>query len=164
MFLRALADEFAGQGLEILPSTEFTPEIVLQTGNISRRAPDDVEAADIAYGWRIAKILGELDVGQCVVVKNKTVMALEAIDGTDATIRRGGALGREKSVVVKVVKPQQDLRFDLPAVGLHTIEAMEASGASALAVEAGRTVAFDREAMIAAADRAGISIVALGDG
>jgi DUF1009 family protein len=116
---------------------------------------------DIEFGWRNARAIGELDIGQCVVVRNKSVLAVEAIEGTDATIRRGGALALEKAVIVKVKKPGQDPRFDLPAIGAGTIESMAEVKARILAVETGQTLLFDREAVIAAAEKAGIVIVGI---
>ena len=111
------------------------------------------------YIREVAKELGRLDVGQCVVVRNKTVLALEAIDGTNDTIKRGGKIARKKAVVVKVSKPDQDLRFDVPSTGLETIKIMHSVKASVLAVEAGKTLIFDRLEMIEYADKVGISIV-----
>jgi DUF1009 family protein len=161
--LRAMADEFETEGIVIRPSTTYTPELLAHEGVLTERAPTDAEQADIALGWRVAKTLGELDVGQLVIVRDRAVLALEAIDGSDATIRRGGALGKENTVVVKVCKPKQDLRFDLPSVGKDTIKVMREVKASVLAVEAGKTLIFDRQEMIRSADEAGIAVVALGD-
>ncbi|MEW6264685.1 MAG: UDP-2,3-diacylglucosamine diphosphatase LpxI [Thermodesulfobacteriota bacterium] len=158
--LRAMAEEFAQDGIKIKPTTEFTPELAAPEGVLTRRSPTAEETADIEFGWRIAKALGAMDVGQCVVVRRRTVLALEAIEGSDETIRRGGRLAREKAVVVKVCKPNQDLRFDLPCVGLGTLAAMSEVKASVLALEAGRTLMFDREEMIAAADREGMAVIA----
>ncbi len=164
-FLRALADEFENDDIFIRPSTLYVPDLLATEGVLTGRRPTAAEEADIEYGWRIAKALGRLDVGQCVVVRKRATLALEAIDGSDETIRRGGRLGQENAVVVKVVKPNQDLRFDLPSVGLQTIEVMAEVKASVLAIEADRTLVFNREEMIAAADEAGIAVVARpGDG
>jgi UDP-2,3-diacylglucosamine hydrolase len=160
-FLRALADDLETDRLFVRPSTLFAPDLPTPEGILTSRTPTDEEMADVRFGWRIAKELGRLDVGQCVVVRQLAALALEGIDGTDETIRRGGRLGGEKAVVVKVVKPDQDLRFDLPAVGLETIEIMAGVKASVLAVEAHRTLMFDREKTITAADKAGISIVSI---
>ena len=113
---------------------------------------------DIETGWHLAKEIGRLDVGQCLVIENGSVLALEAIDGTDATIKRGGLLGSGAAVVVKVSKPNQDMRFDVPAVGLETIKNMHESGADALVIEAGKAVVFNKEEMISYADKKGISI------
>ena len=107
----------------------------------------------------MAREVGDLDIGQCVVVRNQTVLAVEAIEGTDATIRRGGLLGKEKVVVIKLRKPNQDLRFDLPAVGITTIDSMQKAKAAVLAVEAGHTLLFDREDLVEAADKSGIVVI-----
>jgi len=157
--LRAVSREFAKDGIEIVPSTTFLPGLVAPGGCLTRRKLSRGELEDVRCGWRIAKELGRLDIGQCVVVREKAVLAVEAIDGTDATIRRGGAIAGEKAVVVKVSKPTQDLRFDMPTVGLQTVELMVEVRAAVLAVEAGKTLMFDREAMIAKAEKAGIKIV-----
>jgi len=117
------------------------------------------ERQDIQFGWNLGKQIGNLDIGQCLLVKDQAVLAVEAIEGTDETIRRGGRLGKGKTVVVKVSKPSQDLRFDVPAVGLQTIETMIEAGASVLVVEAGKTLMFDREKMIEAANQAKIAIL-----
>lgn len=157
--LRALAEEFEKEGVVIKPATIFTPRLFASEGVLTVRGPGPEEMADVEFGWRVAKSLGELDIGQCVVVRGLTVLALEAIEGTDEAIRRGGRLGREKAVVVKVSKPDQDMRFDVPSVGPETVAVMAEVKASVLALEADRTLLFDREEMIAAADRAGIAIV-----
>jgi DUF1009 family protein len=123
---------------------------------------DAAEQQDAYQGWKLAKAVGKLDIGQCIVISNGTVLAVEAIDGTDATIRRGGELSRGNGcVVIKLSKPQQDLRFDLPATGCETIRTMAASGATALVLEAGKSLSFDREKMIALADEHHIAITAL---
>ena len=116
---------------------------------------------DIKLGWSLAKEIGRLDIGQCIVVGGGSVLAVEAIDGTDATIQRGGAIGKGAAVVVKVCKPNQDFRFDVPAVGMQTIRIMYEAGARVLAVEAGKAVVFDREEMIDLANKHNISIVAV---
>ena len=161
--LRAVAAELSKEGIEIVPSTLYLPELVATPGCLTRRKPSRSEQEDIRFGWRVAKELGRLDVGQCVVVRRKTVLALEAIEGTNEAILRGGSLGREKSVVVKVSKPQQDLRFDVPAVGAETIRTMVRVKASVLAVEAGKTLIFDKKEMIKYADASGVSIIAFED-
>lgn len=161
IILRAMAEEFEKDGIAISSSTICLPDLPAPPGVLTSRKPTEEERADIEFGMRIARELGRLDVGQCVVVRNKTVCALEAIDGSDETIRRGGRLAGENAVVVKICKPGQDLRFDLPSVGTGTIEVMARVKAAVLAVEAGRTLMFDREEMIAAADRNNIAIVAL---
>jgi DUF1009 family protein len=159
--LRALAGELAKEGIEIVSSTVYLPDLLAPPGCLTRKRPTRAEQEDIRFGWRVAKELGRLDIGQCVVVRRKTVLALEAIEGTNETILRGGNLGKEKTVVVKVSKPNQDLRFDVPAVGIDTVRAMAGVRASALAVEASKTLIFDKKEMITYADQSGISIVAL---
>ncbi len=157
--LGTLAEEILKEGIEIVSSTTHLPELLAPPGCFTKRKPTKAENEDIEFGWKVAKDLGRLDIGQCVVVRRKTVLALEAIDGTDETILRGGRLAREKAVVVKVSKPQQDLRFDVPSVGLKTIKVMSDAKASALAIEAGKTLMFDKQDMVTYADKAGISIV-----
>ena len=130
-------------------------------GTLTKREPTESERKDMEFGFRMAKELGRLDVGQTVVVKEQAVMALEAIEGTDACIDRGGKLARGGAVVVKVAKPEQDLRFDVPAVGVTTLEHMAAVGAKALAIEAGRTLLVDKEEVIAIAEKNKIAIVAM---
>jgi hypothetical protein len=165
--LRTLARELAREGIEIVSSTTHLPQLIAPVGCLTKRKPNKAEREDVAFGWRIAKELGRLDIGQCVVVRRKTVTALEALEGTDEAILRGGTLAREKAVVVKVSKPAQDLRFDVPAVGLETVKRMSEVKASVLAVEAGKTLIFDRAQMISHADEAEIAIVSyqsLGNG
>jgi DUF1009 family protein len=159
--LRALATELEREGIEIISSVAFVPQLLTPAGCLTRRKPTKSEKEDMRLGWRVAKELGRLDIGQCVVVRRKTVLALEAMEGTDETILRGGGLAREKAVVVKVSKPQQDLRFDVPSVGLKTIQTMFQVKASVLALEAGKTLVFDRGETIAYANRCGISVCAL---
>ncbi|HDI60975.1 MAG TPA: LpxI family protein [Desulfobacteraceae bacterium] len=157
--LRAFAGLLEAEGIRVRPATFLLPEMLAPSGCWTRRRPGRGEMADLRLGWDIAREIGRLDIGQCVVVGGGTVLAVEAIDGTDATLRRGGALGRGEAVAVKVSKPTQDLRFDMPAVGVETVASMHAAGIRALAVEAGRAVVFDREKMIALADLHGIAIV-----
>jgi len=159
--LRAVAQELAGEGLTIIGSTQFLPELIAPEGCLTARRPNKAEKEDIRFGWKMAKELGRLDIGQCVVVRKKTVLALEAIEGTDATIFRGGKLAQEKAVVVKVSKPGQDLRFDVPSVGLETIRTLSRVNGAVLAVEAGNTLLFDKAEMIALANLKRISIVSL---
>jgi DUF1009 family protein len=157
--LRAVAEELAKEDIEIVSSISYLPELLAPAGCLTKKKPNKAEKEDIDFGWKVAKELGRLDIGQCVVVRKKTVLALEAIDGTDETILRGGRLGRESSVVVKVSKPNQDLRFDVPTVGVETLKKMSQVNASVLAVEAGKTLIFDRPEMITYADKAGIAVV-----
>jgi DUF1009 family protein len=159
--LRAVAGELQREGIHIVSSAEHLPELLAPRGNLTRRKPNQEEREDVEFGWKIAKELGRLDIGQCVVVRRKTVLAMEAIEGTNETILRGGKLAKEKAVVVKVSKPNQDMRFDVPAVGPDTIEVMAQVKASVLAIEAGKTLIFDKLAMISYADRSRIVIVSL---
>jgi hypothetical protein len=159
--LRGVAAELESEGIRVIASTEYLPRLVPAPGVLSRRAPKAKERADIAYGLEVAKTIGSFEIGQTVVVKDGLVLAVEAVEGTDAAIRRGGELGRGGAVVVKVAKPQQDLRFDVPAVGPETIRLMAEVGATVLAVEAGRTIILEREAALEAAAAAGIAVVAV---
>ena len=159
--LREVATELESEGIQIRESTFGLRGILVEEGSLTKRAPSKKEWEDIRYGWEVAQEIGRLDIGQCVVVKNRVVVAVEAVEGTDEAIRRGGALAREGAVVVKRSKPQQDLRFDLPAVGPTTVEAMSSVKASVLALEADRCVLLDREEMLRKAEQAGIAIVGL---
>lgn len=159
--LRAVAGELQKEGIEIISAAEHLPELLAPPGNLTRRKPNKEEREDVEFGWKIAKELGRLDIGQCVVVRKKTVLALEAIEGTNETILRGGRLAKEKAVVVKVSKPTQDLRFDAPSVGRETIQVMAQVKASVLAIEAGKTLFFDKDATISYADRSNIAILSL---
>lgn len=159
--LRAVAGEIEKEGITIHNSTIFLTDLLSPSGCLTRRQPNKNEAQDIAFGWEIAKEIGRLDIGQTVVVKDRVVLAVEAIEGTDEAIRRAGALGKGKGlVVIKVSKPQQDLRFDLPAIGPNTITTMKEAGARVLAIETGKTLLIDKEELIKAANQAGITIVA----
>jgi DUF1009 family protein len=159
--LRAVAGELQKEGIHIVSSAEHLPELLAPRGNLTRKKPNKEEREDVDFGWKIAKELGRLDIGQCVVVRKKTVLALEAIEGTNETILRGGKLAKEKAVVVKVSKPNQDLRFDVPSVGPETIQVMSQVNASVLAIEAGKTLIFDKPATISYADRSKIVILSL---
>lgn len=162
--MRAFADSLEKEGIEIAPSTLLLPELLATAGVWTRRKPSRVEKRDIALGFSIAREIGRLDIGQSVVVGGGSVLAVEAIDGTDATIERGGKLGRGEAILVKVCKPNQDFRFDVPSVGLATIENMIRFGVRALAVESNRTIVFDRQAMVDMADHNGIAIVGQSSG
>lgn len=157
--LRAVADQLAKDGIEIVASSQYVPELIFPQGILTRKKLSKEQKNDIIFGWQIAREIGKLDIGQCIVVRNQTVLAVEAIEGTDEAIRRGGRLCREKAVVIKVRKPGQDLRFDLPAIGPKTIATMQEVRAAVLAVEAGYALLFDREAVIKAAEAAGLIIV-----
>jgi len=156
--LSAVAAELDQEGITIVPSTLFLEDLLASGGQLSRRAPSPEEMQDVELGFKVARELGLLDLGQCVVVRRQVVVALEAIEGTDECIRRGGRLVGPGTVVVKVSKPGQDLRFDVPAVGLATIGAMQEVKAAVLAVEAGKTLIFDREDMLRQAGRARIAV------
>ena len=161
--LRGVAAELEKDGIRVLESTLFLSEIIPGEGALTRRSPTIEEWQDIRLGFETAKEIGKLGIGQCVVVKRRVVVAVEAVEGTDAAIRRGGELGRDGFVAVKVSKPQQDLRFDVPAVGLDTIRMMRELKGSALAVEAGKTILIQREELIAEAERAGIAVVGVSE-
>ena len=156
--LQAVAAEFESEGITIAPSTLFLDELLAPAGKLGKRSPTQAELQDIDFGFRIAKEIGALDIGQTVVVRHHVVVALEAVEGTDACIRRAGALAGPGTVVVKTSKPNQDLRFDVPAVGPDTIQAMTAAQASVLALEADKTLTFDRDQMLAAANRNKIAV------
>src|SRR5262245_21682895 len=159
--LREFAKELEGEGIVICESTFGLEGILVEEGTLTARIPTEKEWEDIRYGWEVAHDIGRLDIGQCVVIKDRVVVAVEAVEGTDGAIKRGGELVKEGAVVVKRSKPQQDLRFDLPAVGPRTIEVMASVKASVLAVEAGRTVLLDREIMLEQAKSARIVIVGI---
>ena len=159
--LREIAKELEREGIMICESTFGLDGILAEEGQMTPRAPSQKEWEDIKYGWEVANDIGRLDIGQCVVIKDRVVVAVEAVEGTDETIRRGGQLAKAGAVVVKRCKPQQDLRFDLPAVGPRTIEVMSSVGASVLAVEASRTILLDRDVMLEKARTAGIAVVGL---
>jgi DUF1009 family protein len=160
--LRALADFLAGQGIELLPQAELAPELFAGPGVLGSVRPSAGEIADVAYGFPIARAIGGLDIGQTVVVKGRAVLAVEAIEGTDAAIRRAGAIAAG-GCVVKVAKPRQDPRFDVPAIGPTTLEAMREASARCLAFEAGRTLLLERARLVAEADAAGIALLGVDD-
>ncbi|MDD3617833.1 MAG: UDP-2,3-diacylglucosamine diphosphatase LpxI [Desulfobulbaceae bacterium] len=159
--LRAVAGALEQEGIRILASTCYLDHLLFPKGVLTRKKPSAEQLEDIRFGWRAAREIGRLDIGQCVVVRDRVVMAVEAIEGTDAAIRRGGELARSGAVAVKVKKPTQDFRFDLPATGVGTIETLAGVRGRVLAVEAGQSLVFDRQEMVAAADRAGIVVVGL---
>jgi len=158
--LRAAADEMQRKGVPLGNSVEYCPEHMAPEGQMTRRGPSPAQLRDIEFGWRIAKELGRLDIGQSVAVKEQEVIAVEAIEGTDDMIRRAGQLCRSGGwCLIKVAKPEQDMRFDVPTVGVHTIENLHTHGAAVLVVEAGKTLMVDRDQVLAAADRLGIVVV-----
>lgn len=159
--LREVAGELEREGIEICDSTFGLQGILADEGLLTTKKPTKHEVEDIQFGWETLEILGQLDIGQCVVVKNRVIVAVEAVEGTDEAITRGGQLGGKGAIVVKRTKPHQDLRFDLPAIGPQTIQTMVAAQATVLAIEAGRTVILDREEVFLKAKDAGISIIGL---
>jgi DUF1009 family protein len=148
-----IADEMAKEGIELIDSTFFLQQHLATEGVITKRKPNEQEVANIRYGLDIAAEIVRLDLGQTIVVRGNACVAIEAMEGTDATIRRAGELANGKLTVIKVAKPDQDMRFDVPVVGVPTIETMIAAGATCLSVTAGKTLVFDRDEMIRLADR-----------
>ena len=159
--LRAVAQTLEEEGIRVIASTCYLDHLFFPQGLLSRKKPSTAQLEDIRFGWSIARAVGRLDIGQCVVVRDRSVLAVEAIEGTDAAIRRGGELAGSGAVVVKLKKPDQDFRFDLPATGEKTIATLAAVKGAVLAVEAGQSLLFDRTAMVRAADRAGIVVIGL---
>ena len=157
----AVAKVLEDEGIRLVDSTLFLKPLVPEAGVLTRRAPSEEEVVDIEYGLGVARQIAGMDVGQTVVISDKACVAVEAMEGTDETIARAARLANgKKLVVVKVSKPKQDMRFDVPVVGLPTIQQMRDCGATALAVDAGRTVFFDREKLIELANQVGIAIQA----
>jgi len=161
--LRGIADELAADGIQIVESTFCLSHIIPGAGVLTKRAPSNDEWEDIKLGFRAAKEIGRLGIGQTVVVKNRVVVAVEAVEGTDVAIHRGGTLAKTGCVVVKVSKPQQDLRFDVPAVGVDTVRSIHAVKGAVLAVEAGKTILLEKEDLLRQADALGISVVGVSD-
>ena len=157
--LRGIADELAGEGIEVVESTLFLTALLTPEGPLTQREPDATQWRDVHYGLAVAKAVGRWDIGQTVVVKSGMVLAVEALEGTDAAFRRGGVLGRGEAVAVKASKPEQDLRFDVPAIGPDTVRVCAEAGIAVLALEADKTLLLDRETMLAAADVAALVIV-----
>jgi len=159
--LGAVADELESEGIRLIDSTTYLQPLLARAGVLTRRAPDKSELADIEYGREVAHELARLDLGQTIVVKNQAVVALEAMEGTDATIRRAAELVRGRPLtVIKVAKPNQDMRFDVPVIGLQTIETLVACHVTAVSLTADKTLIFDREETLEAANRHRIAIVA----
>jgi DUF1009 family protein len=160
--LTAVVEAFARKGITFAPATEYLPELLVKQGVLSRRRPSSAERKDIEFGWEIAKELGRLDVGQSVAVKDRAVMALEAIEGTDKCIRRAGQLCSVGGfTLVKVAKPNQDMRFDVPTIGTGTLEALLEAGGQVLAVEADRTILIDEPEVLEFANRHRLTVVAI---
>jgi hypothetical protein len=171
MLLGAVAKVLGDEGIELIPSTAYLEPLLAQPGVLTARTPSEQEQRDIDYGRQVARSIAAFDLGQTVVIAAQACVAIEAMEGTDATIERAGAIMRslgdpastlDRSLtVVKVAKPKQDMRFDVPVIGIGTIRTMHLAGATCLALEAHRTLLFDRDAVRAAADAAGIAVVAL---
>jgi len=158
----AVAKVFEEEGIQLVDSTLFLKPLLPEAGVLTRRPPNEREAADIEYGLGVARHIASMDIGQTVVIADRACVAVEAMEGTDETISRAARFAQGKPlVVVKVSKPKQDMRFDVPVIGLPTVEAMTKAGATALAIDAERTILFDRQALIEAANAAEISIEAV---
>ena len=160
--LGAIVGMFAEEGITMGPATDYAPELLVRSGQLTTRAPSAAQWKDIQFGWELAKEMGRLDVGQSVAIKDRAALAIEAIEGTDECIRRAGQLCRTGGfVVVKVAKPQQDMRFDVPTIGVGTIRIMIEAGARVLAIEAGRTSIVDQAEVLRYAEQHGLIIVSL---
>jgi DUF1009 family protein len=159
--LRGIAEELERDGIHVVDSTLCVPQIIPQAGVLTRLGPSEKQWQDVHLGFQTAKEIGRLGIGQTVVVKNRVVLAVEAVEGTDCAIERGGNLAKFGCVVVKVSKPDQDLRFDVPAVGVETIKMLHQVRAAVLAIEAGKTILLEKDSLLREADRCGIAVVAL---
>ncbi len=160
--LGAIINAYAEDGIMFAPATDFAPELLVKEGHLAGPPLTAAQQRDIEFGWRVAKELGRLDIGQSVAVRGQSVMAVEAVEGTDECIRRAGKLCQQGNfIVVKVAKPKQDMRFDVPTIGLGTLETLVASGGRVLAVEAHRTIFVDQDAVCRFANDHGITIVAV---
>lgn len=157
--ISAIADVLEKHGITLMDSTALLGDLLARPGVLSRTQPSDAMRADLEFGYKAADAIAGLDIGQTVVVKDRAVVAVEAMEGTDETIRRAGLLAGPGARIVKVAKPSQDMRFDVPIVGVATIDAMRAAGADGLSIDAGRTLVLDGERFITAADEAGIVVV-----
>jgi DUF1009 family protein len=157
--ISGIANVLRDNGIELLDSTAFLAPLLARHGVLTRRAPTDDERADLEFGYRIADRIAAMDIGQSIAVKTRAIVAVEAMEGTDAVIARAGQLAGAGVSIIKVAKPNQDMRFDVPVVGVATIEAMKKTGAAVLSVDAGKTLMIDGDAILRAADDAGIAIV-----
>lgn len=158
--MNAIVKELESEGIHVMEQTELIKPLMPKPGVLTKRAPSEAELADMEFGFEMAKAIGGLDIGQTVVVKNRAVMAVEAIEGTDACILRGGFLGKGNVIVAKAAKPSQDQRFDIPGFGMKTLESMIHAGATGIVIEAGNTLIAEREKTIAMADEHNITILA----
>lgn len=161
VILRAVTEELEREGLAVVSALEFLPRLGTPEGVLTRRGPSPEEQADLDMGWPLAKALGRMDIGQCLVLRKKTVVAVEALEGTDAAILRAGDLVGPGCVAIKIFKPIQDVRLDLPTIGPQTIKTMIQAKATCLGVEAGQSLFLGPEESVALADQAGISIVGM---
>ncbi len=160
--LGVIVETFADKGIRFGPATDYAPELLIGAGELTEQRPSGAQWRDIEFGWEIAKKMGHLDIGQSVVVKDQAVMAVEAVEGTDLCIQRAGELCQTGGfTVVKVAKPQQDMRFDVPAVGLRTLQTIYKAGGKVLAIEADRTIVLEQEEVIEYANRHKLAVVAL---
>ncbi len=160
--LTAVVKEFARSGIVFAPATNYAPELLVEFAQLTRRGPSTPERKDIEFGWKVAKEMGRLDVGQSICVRDRATIAVEAIEGTDLCIERAGQLcGGGSFTVIKVAKPKQDMRFDVPTIGLRTLETMSAAGARCLAIESSKTILLDKANAVRYADQHGIAIVTL---
>jgi UDP-2,3-diacylglucosamine hydrolase len=157
--ISAVADVMRNEGIELLDSTGFLAPLLARAGVLSARAPDEQERADLEFGYRMADAVAALDIGQTIAVKHKAVVAVEAMEGTDEVIGRAGHLAGRGVRIIKVAKPNQDMRFDVPVIGIATIQAMRVAGASTLSIDAGRTLVLEGEHVFASANEASIAIV-----
>jgi UDP-2,3-diacylglucosamine hydrolase len=155
----AVADLMREHGVELMNSAKFLEPMLAAAGQLSDRAPNEEERKDLEFGYRMADVIAGLDIGQTIAVKHQAVVAVEAMEGTDETIGRAGHLAGHGVTIVKVAKPRQDMRFDVPIVGLATIQAMRVAGATVLSIDAGRTLIFDRDAFFTSANEAGIAVI-----
>ena len=155
----AVANVLRDRGIELMDSTALLTPLLAGAGTLTRRAPTEEEQKDLQFGYRMADAIAALDIGQTIAVKAQAVVAVEAMEGTDAVIARAGTLAGPGVTIVKVAKPNQDMRFDVPVVGLATIDAMQKAGATVLSIDASRTLMIDRDALLDAANAAGIAIV-----
>jgi UDP-2,3-diacylglucosamine hydrolase len=157
--ISGVADALREHGIDLIDSTAFLAPLLAREGTLTRRAPTDDQRADLEFGCRVADTIAGLDIGQTIAVKSAAVVAVEAMEGTDAVIARAGHLAGSGVRIIKVAKPNQDMRFDVPVIGVSTIKAMNAAGADTLSVDAGKTLMIDGDAVIAAADESDITIV-----
>jgi DUF1009 family protein len=157
--ISGVANVLRDHGIELIDSTAFLAPLLAREGVLTSRSPNGEQRADFEFGYRVADVIAGLDIGQTIAVKSAAVVAVEAMEGTDAVIARAGQLAGSGVRIVKVAKPNQDMRFDVPVIGVSTVEAMATAGADALSVDAGKTLMIDGDAIVRVADEAGITIV-----